>query len=72
MHNDRRMLTNESPIDRTLRIVIGLALLALVFVGPKTVWGWVGVIPLATGIVGVCPLYRLAGIDTCRMRRHAS
>ncbi len=57
--------TNEGLADRLLRIVAGLALLALVFVGPETQWGWIGLVPLLTGIVGFCPVYRLLGINTC-------
>ncbi len=60
------MTRNEGSVDRTVRIVLGLALLALVFVGPKTSLGLVGLIPLVTGIVGFCPLYRVVGIRTCR------
>jgi hypothetical protein len=60
------MTRNEGTVDRTVRIVLGLALLALVFVGPKTWLGLVGLIPLVTGIAGFCPLYRLVGIRTCR------
>ncbi len=56
---------NEHRIDRVARIVLGLALLSLVFVGPKTLWGLVGIIPLFTGSVGTCPLYSLVGISTC-------
>lgn len=56
---------NEGTVDRALRVVIGLVLLALVFVGPKTAWGWIGVVPLVTGLVGFCPLYSLMGIRTC-------
>jgi len=59
------MNTNEGMIDRVLRIVVGLILLSLVFVGPKTWIGWIGVVPLLTGIVGFCPLYRALGINTC-------
>ena len=62
------MKPNEGSLDRLLRVIVGVVLLALVFVGPKTAWGWVGVVPLLTGIVGFCPLYRLVGIDTCRLR----
>ena len=51
-------------VDRMIRIVIGLVLLALVFVGPKSLWGLIGLLPLATGVVGVCPLYALLQIDT--------
>lgn len=62
------MLKNESAIDRIIRLVIGIALLSLVFVGPKTAWGWLGIIPLATAAIGFCPLYRLVGINTCELR----
>jgi hypothetical protein len=58
-------LQNVGTADRVLRIVLGLVLIALVFVGPQTPWGWVGVIPLVTGLVRFCPLYRLAGLRTC-------
>jgi hypothetical protein len=62
------MPRNEGTIDRALRIILGLALLAIVFVGPQTPWGWVGLVPLATGLVGFCPLYRLIGINTCALK----
>jgi hypothetical protein len=62
------MTRNEGSIDRTLRIVLGLGLIAMVFIGPQTPWGWVGLVPLVTGLVGFCPLYRLVGINTCRIR----
>lgn len=55
---------NEGAIDRLLRIVAGLALLALVFVGPRTPWGYLGLVPLITGVVGYCPLYTLLRINT--------
>ena len=51
------MSRNEGTIDRVLRVVLGLILLSLVFVGPQTPWGWIGVVPLVTGLVGFCPLY---------------
>ncbi len=57
-------MANEGTLDRTLRVIVGLALLSLVFVGPATPWGLVGLVPLLTGLVGFCPLYRLVGIDT--------
>ena len=62
------MPLNEGTIDRALRILIGLGLLAIVFVGPQTPWGWVGLVPLATGLVGYCPLYSLLGINTCALK----
>jgi hypothetical protein len=57
--------TNVGGIDRVLRIVVGLVLIALVFIGPKTPWGWIGVIPIATGFLRTCPLYSLIGVNTC-------
>jgi len=56
--------TNESGLDRGLRVVLGMVLLSLVFVGPRSLWGLLGLIPLVTGAVGFCPLYRLFGIKT--------
>lgn len=58
-------MRNEGMIDRTLRVMLGLVLLSMVFVGPQTVLGWVGLVPLLTGLVGYCPLYRLLGFNTC-------
>ena len=60
---------NEHTVDRAIRIVLGLALLALVFVGPKTLWGLVGVVPLATGLIGSCPAYTLFGLSTCPLEK---
>lgn len=56
---------NEHPIDRLVRLVLGAVLVSLVFVGPKTPWGWLGLVPLFTGLVGSCPLYTLLGLRTC-------
>ncbi len=57
---------NEGLLDRAIRIVIGVALVSLVFFGPKTAWGWFGLVPLVTGVIGLCPLYSLLGIRTNR------
>jgi hypothetical protein len=63
------MTRNEGMIDRIVRVIAGLALIAspLGFYGPDyaTVWGWIGVVPLVTGLIGVCPAYSLVGIKTC-------
>lgn len=59
------MLQNVGTIDRTIRVVIGLAVLSLVMVGPQTAWGLLGLIPLGSGIFGACPIYRLFGLSTC-------
>jgi hypothetical protein len=65
----RLLARNEHAIDRAVRVVLGLILLALVFVGPQTLWGLVGIVPLATGLAGTCPLYTLFGISTCDLRK---
>ncbi|PKB19430.1 Protein of unknown function (DUF2892) [Novosphingobium kunmingense] len=62
-------VTNVGTVDRIARIALGLVLIALVFVGPRTPWGWLGLIPLATGLLRTCPLYSLLGIDSCGLRR---
>jgi len=59
------MSRNEGTADRVLRVIVGVALIAIVFVGPQTPFGWIGVVPLLTGLFGMCPLYRLIGINTC-------
>ncbi|WP_294538250.1 DUF2892 domain-containing protein [uncultured Rhodoblastus sp.] len=59
------MVNNVGGVDRILRIVVGLVLIALVFVGPQTAWGWVGLVPLLTGLIGWCPPYSMLGINTC-------
>ena len=56
---------NVGSVDRILRIIVGIVLIALVFVGPKTAWGWIGVIPLVTGLLRTCPAYSLIGVNTC-------
>ena len=60
--------TKEGTIDRVLRVTLGLALLALVFVGPRTPWGSLGIVPLATGLMGSCPVYSVLGVDTCGVK----
>ena len=60
------MKKNVGGIDRIIRIAAGLAILSLVFIGPETKWGYLGLIPLATGLIGWCPPYQLFGISTCK------
>ena len=60
------MSKNVGGIDRVIRIVVGIVLLALVFVGPRTAWGYIGLIPLITGSFGYCPLYQVLGTSTKR------
>ncbi|MGE0418827.1 MAG: DUF2892 domain-containing protein [Acetobacteraceae bacterium] len=60
------MTSNVGGFDRVLRVVVGLVLLSLIFIGPQTLWGLIGLIPLGTALVGFCPLYPLLGINTCK------
>jgi hypothetical protein len=59
------MKTNIGTVDRVLRIVVGLALLALFADGFIGAWGLIGIVPLGTGLVRFCPLYRVLGVSTC-------
>jgi len=56
---------NVGSTDRAIRAVVGLALIALTLMGTLPVWGWIGVVPLATAAIGWCPAYTLFGIKTC-------
>jgi hypothetical protein len=58
------MTLNVGTLDRVIRIVVGIVLIALVFVGPQTPWGWIGVILVATALIGWCPAYSLLGLST--------
>jgi hypothetical protein len=58
------MIVNVGFVDKIARIVVGVALLALTLTGTIGVWGWVGLVPLVTGLVGYCPLYKLIGVST--------
>jgi len=62
------MKTNAGTIDRAARIVIGLVLIVLALTGIIGAWGWIGLLPLATGVFRVCPAYSLLGINTCRRK----
>ena len=59
------MQPNVGTIDRALRLIAGAALLSLAFVGPQTPLGYLGLVPLATGLFRFCPAYRLLGVRTC-------
>jgi O-antigen ligase len=62
------MKTNEGSIDRGLRVLAGLVLIALAATGTVGLWGWIGIVPLATGLIGWCPLYAALGVNTCGMK----
>lgn len=61
--------TNEGTPDRVLRVTAGIALISLVFVGPHSLLGWIGVVPLLTGLIGWCPVYTLLGLNTCPVKK---
>ena len=63
------MKSNVGGIDRVLRIVAGLVLIALAATGTIGVWGWIGVVPLATAALGFCPLYTVLGLSTCPLKQ---
>ena len=60
------MKANIGTIDRGARIAVGLVLIILALTGSIGAWGWIGLVPLATGIFRFCPLYSLLGINTCK------
>jgi hypothetical protein len=60
------MQNNVGGMDTFLRVVVGVGLLTLVFMGPKTLWGLIGIVPLATAAMSWCPLYTVFGINTCK------
>ncbi len=63
------MKANLGSIDRILRVLAGLALIGATLSGAIGIWGWIGVIPLVTGVAGFCPAYRLFGLSTCPLKR---
>jgi hypothetical protein len=63
------MKCNSGGIDRVLRVIVGLILIALTSTGTIGAWGWIGAVPLLTGIFGFCPAYILLGINTCSLKK---
>ncbi|WP_425256982.1 YgaP family membrane protein [Rubrivivax sp. RP6-9] len=63
------MKTNVGGLDRILRVVLGLVLIGLTLSGAIGVWGWIGLVPLATAAMGFCPLYTVLGFSTCPMKK---
>jgi hypothetical protein len=62
------MKTNAGTIDRALRVLAGLVLIALAVTGTIGVWGWIGLVLVATGAIGFCPAYTLLGVNTCGLK----
>ena len=63
------MKVNVGLIDRLARALLGIVLLALTFTGAIGLWGWIGVVPLATAALGFCPLYTVLGLSTCPLKK---
>lgn len=62
------MKKNMGKIDKIVRFVVGIVLISLVFIGPQSVYGWIGIIPLATSLINFCPIYPLLGISTIKSK----
>jgi len=62
------MNSNVGGIDKILRILVGIVLIVLALTGTIGVWGWIGVLPLATGLFNFCPAYKLLGVNTCKVK----
>jgi len=63
------MNVNVGTIDRVIRILVGIALIVLAYLGTIGLWGYIGVVPLATGLLRVCPAYSILGMNTCGMKK---
>jgi hypothetical protein len=63
------MKTNVGGIDKILRIAVGIALIAMAYMNVVGVWGYIGVVPLLTGLIGWCPVYPMFGISSCPMKK---
>ncbi len=61
------MVKNVHSIERVIRVVVGVALISMAFVGPQSMWFLLGIVPLATGLLGWCPPYSMLGINTCNI-----
>ncbi|WP_299236802.1 DUF2892 domain-containing protein [uncultured Halomonas sp.] len=63
------MTSNVGGIDKVLRITVGILLIVLALTGTIGAWGWIGVMPLATGLFNFCPAYKLLGVNTCKLKK---
>lgn len=69
---DKLLPRNEHTLDRIVRVVAGLGIMSLAFIGPQTPFGYLGAIFVVTGALGHCPIYRLLGLSTCPVKTHAA
>ena len=65
------MTKNIHPIERVIRVVVGIVLTTMAFIGPANPWFLLGIIPVLTGLVGWCPPYQMLGINTCNLKKTA-
>jgi hypothetical protein len=72
MNKGAHMKMNEGNVDRFFRVAVGLGILSMTIMGPQTLWGLIGLVPLITGLVGFCPLYSVLGINTCSLHGKTS
>lgn len=63
------MKLNEGTIDRALRVIAGIVLITMAATETVGMWGWIGFLPLLTGVLGFCPAYSIFGLSTCPMRK---
>ncbi len=68
---DKLFPRNTHNIERVIRVLVGIGILSLAFVGPETPWGFVGIVPIVTGLIGTCPLYTVFGFSTCPVKKAA-
>lgn len=67
-HGGFDMKSNEGLLDRSVRVIAGLVLVGMAATDVVGPWGYIGIVPLLTGAIGICPLYSLLGVNTCRSR----
>lgn len=63
------MKANVGGVDRALRVIVGIVLIGLTLAGTIGAWGWIGILPLATGLFRMCPAYSVIGINTCPLKK---
>ena len=66
---DKLFPRNTHNIERVIRVLVGIGILSLAFVGPETPWGFLGIVPIVTGLIGTCPLYTVFGFSTCPAKK---
>jgi len=68
---NRLLPRNVHNIERVVRVLVGIGIVSMAFVGPETPWAYLGIVPIVTGLIGTCPLYTVCGFGTCAMNKKA-